>query len=76
MSQKDLDILLSSQKLVTKGNMLDFCNDCLYGKQVKSSYSSSSSRKTTPLELVHFDLCMMCTKSLQGSFHFVTFIDG
>ena len=75
MSQKGLDILLSSQKLVTEGNKLDFCNDYRYGKQVKSSYSTGSSRKTTPLELIHSDFCTMPTISLESSLHFVTFID-
>ena len=69
MSQTGLDILLPSQKLVTKGNMLDFCNDCLYGKQVKSFYNTSSSKKTIPLELIHYDLCTERTKFLEGSLH-------
>ena len=71
MSQKGLDILLSSQKSVTKGNKLDFCSDCLYGKQVKSSYNTDSSKQTTPFEHIHFDFCIMPTKSLEGSLHLV-----
>ena len=69
MSQKGLDILLSSQKLVPRGNKIEFCNDCLYGKQVKSFYNTSSSKKTTPLELMHYDLSTMPTKSLEGSLY-------
>ena len=75
MSQKVLDILFSSQKLVTIGNNLEFCNDCLYFKQVKSSYRIGSSRKTTPLGLIHFDLCTTPNKFLGDSLHFITFID-
>ena len=46
-----LDILLSSHKLVTKGNKLEFCNDCIYGKQVKGSHYIGSSRKIAPPEV-------------------------
>ena len=70
-----LDILLSSHKLVTKGNKLDFCSNHIYGKQVKSIYYIGSSRKTVPLELMHSNLCTIPTKSLVDSLHFIAFID-
>ena len=72
MSQKALDILLSSHKLGTKINKLKFCNDCTNVKQVKSSYCTCSLSKIPPLTL-----CFMynSTKSSRGSLNFITFID-
>ena len=72
---KGLDILSSSHQLVVKGTKLDICNDCIYGKQIKSSYYSSRSNELTPFELMHSDVCSMPTKPLGGSLHLITFID-
>lgn len=75
MSQKGIEVLSSLKRLDVKGKNLDFCNDCLYGKQKKSSYYSGVSRKANPLDLVHSDVCTMPVKSFGGALYFVTFID-
>ena len=77
MSQKGLDILSSSHKLVVKGIELDFCNDCIYDKELESSYYPSPSCKLAPLELIHSRVYFLCLwrKSLGKSLQFITFID-
>ena len=54
MSQKGLYVLTSLQRVDAKGSKLDFCNDCLFGKQVRASYYCGVSSKSSVLELVHF----------------------
>ena len=52
------------------------CEACVGGKQCKSSFRSSESVTSTPLELVHSDLCgKMGEKSLGGAEYFLTFLD-
>ena len=63
MSQKGLDVLTSLKRVDAQGSKLDFCNDCLFGKQVRASYYSGVSRKSFVLELVHSDVCSMSVKS-------------
>ena len=41
MSQKSLDVLTSVQRIDAKKSKLDFCNNFLFGKQVRVSYYSS-----------------------------------
>ena len=45
MSQKGLEVFFALKKLDVKGSKLVFCNDCLFGKQVRKSYYASVSRK-------------------------------
>ncbi len=75
MSQKGLSKLCNLKKLDAKGSKLDFCNECQYGKQVKSSFYSGVSRKSCVLDLVHSDVCSMPTKSMGGALYFVSFVD-
>lgn len=75
ISQKGIDVLSSLKRVDVKGTKLDFCNDCVYGKQKKSSYYSGVSRKANPLDLVHSDVSTMPVKSYGGALYFVTFID-
>ena len=52
------------------------CEACVGGKQCKSSFRSSESVTSTPLELVHSDLCgKMGEKSLGGAEYFLTFLN-
>ena len=75
MSQKGLTKLCNLHKLDAEDTKLDFCNECQYGKQVKSSYYCGVSHKSCVLDLVHSDVCSMPTKSMGGAHYFVTFVD-
>ena len=75
MSQKGLTRLCNLKKLDAKGTKLDFCDECQYGKQVKSSFYSSVSCTSCVHDLVHFDVCSMPTKSMGGAMYFISFVD-
>ena len=75
MSQKGLEVLSALKRFDVKGSKLVFCNDCLFGKQVRNSYYSGISRKPNVLDLVHSDVCSMPVKSLGGAAYFISFID-
>ena len=67
MSQKGLAKLCNPNKLNAKGTKLDFCNECQYGKQVKSSYFYGVSRKSNVLDLVYSNVRSTPTKSMGGA---------
>ena len=53
-----------------------FCKHCQYGKQVAASHPTSAPRDSSPLDLVHSDVCgPMPHQSLGGASYFVSFID-
>jgi hypothetical protein len=53
-----------------------FCEHCQYGKQVATPHPTSAPRESSPLDLVHSDICdPMPHQSLGGAYYFVTFID-
>jgi hypothetical protein len=53
-----------------------FCEHCQYGKEVATLHPTSVSRESSPLDLVHSDICgPMPHQSLGGASYFVTFID-
>ncbi|MCO5574349.1 hypothetical protein L7F22_028132 [Adiantum nelumboides] len=55
---------------------IDFCKGCILGKAHHSSFSRSITSTTSPLQLIHSDLCgPMRTKSLTGLKYFFAFID-
>lgn len=52
------------------------CEACCEGKQMRLSFSTSTTKTSNCLELVHSDLCgPMENKSIGGSIYFMTFID-
>jgi len=52
------------------------CRGCVLGKNVKSSFPSSSRRSKGILDLVHSDICgPMSAQSLSGFLYYVLFID-
>lgn len=52
------------------------CRGCVLGKNVKSSFPSSSRRFKGILDLVHSDICgPMLAQSLSGFLYYVLFID-
>ncbi|KAK9138868.1 hypothetical protein Sjap_009462 [Stephania japonica] len=58
LSEKGLQVLAKKSNIpFTKGKYLNPCEDCLFGKQHRVSFSSSSERKRNLLELVYFDVC-------------------
>ena len=77
MSEKELEALKKQNLLPKiKGTLINPCDHCLIGKQHRTSFASTSTRKTGLLELVHTDVGgPMEVKSLVGSIYFVTFID-
>ena len=63
---------------IPKLSFLDdlFCEHCRYGKQVAVSHQTSAPRESSPLDLVHSDVCgPMPHQSLDGASYFVSFID-
>jgi len=78
MSEKGMKSLISKGKLAgLKSADLDFCEDCVLGKQRRVSFSKTGRElKTQKLELVHTDVWGPTpVNSLGGSSYFVTFID-
>ena len=70
--------MLSKDKLSgLKSVDLDFCEDCVYGKQKRASFSVVRKiPKAEKLELMHTDVWGKASvPSLGGSLYFVTFID-
>ena len=60
--------------LKKEGN--DLCEPCIYGKQHRVKFASSSKRSEGVLELVHSDVWGLAPVSARGgSRYFVTFID-
>jgi len=58
MSEKGMKVMLSKDKLSgLKSIDLDFCEDCVYGKQQRVSFSKvRRTLKAERLELVHSDV--------------------
>ena len=78
MSEKGMKVMLSKDKLPwLKSIDLDFCEDCIYEKQKRVSFSKArKTLKAKRLELVHTDVWGKASVvSLRGSLYFVTFID-
>ena len=77
MSEKGLHILAKKALIpFAKGNSLNPCDYCLFGKHHRVSFSKSSKRKSNILELVYSDVCgPFEVESLGGNRYFVTFID-
>ena len=77
MSEKGLQIL-SKKSLISfaKGTTIKSCNYCLFGKQHRVSFKTSSERKSNILDLVYSDVCgPMEIESIGGNKYFVIFID-
>ena len=52
------------------------CKHCQHGKQTKVRFNTKEYYTSKPLELVHTDLCGPTrTKSIQGEYYFILFID-
>jgi hypothetical protein len=55
---------------------VDFCEHCIYGKQIRVRFPSESTRATWILELVHSDVFgHVSVPSLGGCLYYVSFID-
>jgi transposase InsO family protein len=77
MSEKGLQILAKKSLIpVDKGKALTSCEHCLFGKQHRVSFATSSQKKSTILERVYSDVCgPIEVPTLGGNRYFVTFID-
>ena len=78
MSEKGMKTLLSKGKLPDLKNVdVGLCEDCIFGKQKKVSFTKSGKTpKAERLELVHTDVWGPSpVSSLAGSLYYVTFID-
>jgi len=78
MSEKGMKILHSRNLLLGLKNVdLDFCENCIYGKQKKVRFLRvGKEKKSEKLELVHTDVWGPAqVSSLSGSCYYVTFID-
>ena len=77
MSEKGLSTL-TKKKLIklTKDATLDPCSHCLFGKQHRVSFNTSSLRKSELLDLIHSDVCgPLEVESLGANMYFLPFID-
>ena len=77
MSEKGLRILMKEGAL---GGMkevhLDWCKDCLVGKQHRTTFKTRQTTQMKKLELIHSDVCgPMPVQSSSGKRYFVTFVD-
>jgi transposase InsO family protein len=77
MSEKGLQILAKKSLIpVDKGKALTPCEHCLFGKQHRVSFATSSQKKSTILERVYSDVCgPIEVPTLGGNRYFVTFVD-
>lgn len=78
MSEKGMKLLASKEKLPNLKHVeLGLCEDCIYGKQKRVSFSKvGRTPKKEKLELVHTDVWGPApVTSLGGSRYYVTFID-
>ncbi len=77
MSEKGLSILMKEGALKgLKEVHLEWCKDCLAGKQRRTTFKTGRTTQTQKLELIHSDVCgLMPVQSLSGKRYFVTFID-
>ena len=58
------------------GLEVDFCEHCIYGKQIRVRFPSRATRENGILELVHSDVFVLVTvPSLGRSLYYVSFID-
>ena len=58
MSAKGMKRLADENLLLVKEVHLERCTDCMAGKQNRTSFRSKTPmRRSTPLELVHTDVC-------------------
>jgi hypothetical protein len=61
---------------IGKEEKLKFCEACVGGKSAREPFRSGEIKSSEILDLVHSDVCgPMQTKSLGGSYYFITFID-
>ena len=57
-------------------NSIGFCEACVGGKHHRNPFTTSTTKTTVPLELVHSDVCgKMKHRSLGGAEYFLTFTD-
>jgi len=77
MSENELKILAKESLIsLSKGEILNPCDYCLFGKHHKVSFHKHLKRKENRLELMHSDLCdPIKVESSHGDRYFVTFID-
>ena len=54
---------------------LSKCDHCIYGRQTQGPHSKHLSLKSSPMDLLHTDVCEMPQLSLGGARYMVTFID-
>jgi hypothetical protein len=55
---------------------VDFCEHCIYGKQIRVRFPSGETREKRIIELVHSDVFgPISVPSLGGSLYYVSFID-
>jgi transposase InsO family protein len=69
-----LGVVRNLPKIIKPSNSI--CKHRQLGKQTRTSFKTKEHSSSKPLELVHTDLCgPMRTKSLQGYFYFMLFVD-
>lgn len=76
-SGKGLTALVNKSLLQgIKSSKLSFCEDCIYGRQKKVSFSSSSYHLHEILEYVHSNVWRPpLVQSLGGAKYFLTYVD-
>ena len=55
---------------------VNFCEHCIYGKEIRVRFPSGATRENGIIELVHSDVFgLVSVPSLGGSLYYVSFID-
>ncbi|CAH9074170.1 unnamed protein product [Cuscuta europaea] len=77
IGEKGLTTLMKKNLInIDKNSAPGPCSHCLFGKQHRVSFSSTSTKRTELLSLVHSDVCgPFEVESIGGSRYFLTFID-
>lgn len=78
MRKMGLEVMLQRDQLSGLTSLyLELCEHCLYGKKNFTSFiRTGHEKKSSPLELVHFDVSSPEeVTSLDGANYFVTFLD-
>ncbi|CAH9062481.1 unnamed protein product [Cuscuta epithymum] len=77
IGEKGLTTLMKKNLInIDKNVALSPCSHCLFGKQHRVSFNSTSTKRSELLSLVHSDVCgPFEVESIGGSRYFLTFID-
>lgn len=76
LMRHDMIVGINVKPLEFSAKSKDACDSCIMSKLHRMPFSTSTQSTTSPLELIHMDLCgPMPTRSLGGGWYFATILD-